>query len=346
MQYGEWDPNTTYSVATYSGATYDDGTTYDGTTYDGTTYDGTIRYVYLMIALLVMALLMIALLTMALRRRAGPAPACLHLRTRLRHAMLSSPSALSSTSTTIGGAAQSCMLLLRIAYCCSQNCMLLLKVACCCSELHAAAAAGVSCTPARFSGTSIPVRDSADAYKWKPKATDPDYTFGVRGFWLVAPSRHGAHNWEQVGRLSATRAVDALSALPLGGLAIGARMDPSRLIFSGHSMGGHGAWVAAVQLADRALGVVSVAGWTCKETYGGLPAAPLTRAASLQLLPTHPVSPTLSPHRSPHRHGVASSWLWRFRVSPPNRPLTAPTAPTRSPIRSPTRSCHLRIPPL
>ena len=23
-----------------------------------------------------------------------------------------------------------------------------------------------------------------------------DYTFGVDGSWLVAPTRHGAHNWE------------------------------------------------------------------------------------------------------------------------------------------------------
>ena len=33
-------------------------------------------------------------------------------------------------------------------------------------------------------------------------------------------------------------------------------------------MGGHGAWMAAVQGASRALGVASVSGWTKKETYG------------------------------------------------------------------------------
>jgi len=117
-------------------------------------------------------------------------------------------------------------------------------------------------------GTSITPRDSADAYKRKPRASDDEYTFGVEGYWLVAPSRHGAHNWEQIGRLSATRAVDALAALPLESLPLPVRMDAQRVVFSGHSMGGHGAWAAAVQLAHRALGVASVSGWLRKETYG------------------------------------------------------------------------------
>jgi hypothetical protein len=25
---------------------------------------------------------------------------------------------------------------------------------------------------------------------------DPEYRFGIEGAWLLAPTRHGAHNWE------------------------------------------------------------------------------------------------------------------------------------------------------
>ena len=115
-------------------------------------------------------------------------------------------------------------------------------------------------------GTSIKVRDAADAYKHKPSIADSDYTFGVEGFWLVAPSRHGAHNWEQIGRLSATRAVDALAAMPRGALALPVAMDATRVLFAGHSMGGHGAWIAAVQQSQRAIAIMSGSGWLCKET--------------------------------------------------------------------------------
>ena len=37
---------------------------------------------------------------------------------------------------------------------------------------------------------------------------------------------------------------------------------------AGHSMGGHGAWHLAVHHPDRALSVVSLAGWLKKEEYG------------------------------------------------------------------------------
>jgi S-formylglutathione hydrolase FrmB len=41
--------------------------------------------------------------------------------------------------------------------------------------------------------------------------------------------------------------------------------DVGRMLFAGHSMGGHGAWELASHMPDRALGVVSVAGWLRKE---------------------------------------------------------------------------------
>ena len=123
-------------------------------------------------------------------------------------------------------------------------------------------------------GTSRPVRDSADAYKHKPRGTSDDepYTFGVDRFWVVAPTRHGAHNWEQGGRLTALTALDALSATAesygIARLPSAARVDAHRVLFCGHSMGGHGAWDTAVHAASRAIGVASVSGWLRKETYG------------------------------------------------------------------------------
>ena len=123
-------------------------------------------------------------------------------------------------------------------------------------------------------GTSRPVRDSADAYKYKPRgASDSDpYIFGVDRFWVVAPTRHGAHNWEQGGRLAALAALDALAAVAqshgLSRLPSAAKVDARRVLFSGHSMGGHGAWDAAVHTTSRALGVAAVSGWLRKETYG------------------------------------------------------------------------------
>ena len=117
-------------------------------------------------------------------------------------------------------------------------------------------------------GTGISVRDSADAYKRKLAPSDESFVFGVDRLWVVAPTRHGAHNWEQGGQRTALAAVDAMAAVLPPLMAPGVPMDSHRLLFVGHSMGGHGAWVGAVQGAARAVGVASVAGWTRKETYG------------------------------------------------------------------------------
>ena len=117
-------------------------------------------------------------------------------------------------------------------------------------------------------GTGIPVRDSADAYKRKAAPADDGFVFGVDRQWVVAPTRHGAHNWEQGGQRTALAAVDAMAAVLPPLMAPGVPLDSHRLLYVGHSMGGHGAWVGAVQGAARAVGVASVAGWTRKETYG------------------------------------------------------------------------------
>lgn len=44
-------------------------------------------------------------------------------------------------------------------------------------------------------GTGLAAMSQADAYKMMPSGAG-EYVFGVQGFWVVAPTRHGAHNWE------------------------------------------------------------------------------------------------------------------------------------------------------
>ena len=115
-------------------------------------------------------------------------------------------------------------------------------------------------------GTGVSGGAQADAYKQKLDA-EKEYTFGVRGAWVVAPDRFGAHNWEGVGLDSAFRARSALSAWLARGCGGVQVVDTRRVIFAGHSMGGHGAWLAAVSAPDDALAVSPSAGWLVKESY-------------------------------------------------------------------------------
>lgn len=59
-------------------------------------------------------------------------------------------------------------------------------------------------------GTSISPQSQADSYKRMPRGSDK-YTFGAAGLWTVAPTRHGAHNWEHTGYHTALRAACALA---------------------------------------------------------------------------------------------------------------------------------------
>ena len=113
-------------------------------------------------------------------------------------------------------------------------------------------------------GTGVSARDSADAFKMKGKGSGDDvpYAFGAPPqtcAYLVAPSRHGAHNWEGVGMRHALRAVDALAAWR------GVSQKPAILV-AGHSMGGHGAGLLAAALGPAAVGLSVNAGWLRKET--------------------------------------------------------------------------------
>ena len=64
-------------------------------------------------------------------------------------------------------------------------------------------------------GTGSGPRSQADAYKVKVpnKPMGEEFKFGVEGLWVVAPSRHGAHNWEGVGDMTAHASVTALREL-------------------------------------------------------------------------------------------------------------------------------------
>jgi hypothetical protein len=115
-------------------------------------------------------------------------------------------------------------------------------------------------------GTGITAYSQADAYKVMPPSMS-EYIFGVRGYWIVAPDRHGAHNWEAIGDLSARmslyqlqKALKRVPKLP--------QISLQGNIISGHSMGGHGAWVVAVNNPDMVMCLSPSAGWIKKEEYG------------------------------------------------------------------------------
>lgn len=149
---------------------------------------------------------------------------------------------------------------------------------------------GASGCPVMLSlhGTGVSAVRQADSYKYKKRLRPKEkqmmtkkqeeeqpYIFGVEHAWLLAPTRHGAHNWEYTGALTALRAVEALDSC-IKGLSAALPefdrhvplVDTSRILFSGHSMGGHGTWGLAINSPDRALGVASIAGWIKKESYG------------------------------------------------------------------------------
>lgn len=69
------------------------------------------------------------------------------------------------------------------------------------------------------------------------------FMFGVEKVWLLAPTRHGAHNWEGPGEVTSMTALNNLARLTNASQKwLGKSADPDVVIFAGHSMGGHGAW--------------------------------------------------------------------------------------------------------
>ena len=86
----------------------------------------------------------------------------------------------------------------------------------------------------------VSAQNQADSYKYMKNGK---FVFGVDKLWLLAPTRHGAHNWEGPGELTALSAVKELSLLTSKSLGYFSKCANSDLVvFAGHSMGGHGAW--------------------------------------------------------------------------------------------------------
>jgi hypothetical protein len=111
-------------------------------------------------------------------------------------------------------------------------------------------------------GTGVKVSDAADAFKF---SSNGKMKFGFPDSWLVAPSRHGAHNWETTGHWTALKAMESLVQISS---MFGSIIDTSKRIYVGHSMGGHGALLLAVLHPDSALCAVPLHGWLRKDSYG------------------------------------------------------------------------------
>ncbi|KAK3593447.1 hypothetical protein CHS0354_020212 [Potamilus streckersoni] len=114
-------------------------------------------------------------------------------------------------------------------------------------------------------GTTVSPQSQAESYK---RMIGGEFVFGIKNCWLLAPTRHGAHNWEGPGLLTAMTAVSSLAKLSVDNKWMKDKVDPNHLIYAGHSMGGHGAWLLASHYPDKALAVISQAGWIKKEEYG------------------------------------------------------------------------------
>eukprot|EP00117_Sycon_ciliatum_P018872 scpid32260/ scgid17292/ len=114
-------------------------------------------------------------------------------------------------------------------------------------------------------GTGVTPGNQADSYKHMENG---EMQYGLDTVWTLAPTRHGAHNWEGPGALTALTALKALAELVKDNPWIPHKVDVNRVLFAGHSMGGHGCWHLATHFPDLALGVSTAAGWNTKEEYG------------------------------------------------------------------------------
>ena len=87
--------------------------------------------------------------------------------------------------------------------------------------------------------------------------------------WVIAPTRHGAHNWEGIGSSTALRALQALRLYmaKLSSLNLPQVLEGGGLL-AGHSMGGHGAWVTGASQPDLFSCLSVGSSWINKEEYG------------------------------------------------------------------------------
>ena len=125
-------------------------------------------------------------------------------------------------------------------------------------------------------GTGVSAANQADSYKRAATKTEMsqqrnsgEYVFGIENAWLITPDRHGAHNWETLGYLTALDCLFYVAWASATTPSLDApRADSMRVLYAGHSMGGHGALFLATHSPDRAIGCMILAGWITKEHYG------------------------------------------------------------------------------
>ena len=98
-------------------------------------------------------------------------------------------------------------------------------------------------------GASVEATSQADAYSSKSWAD------------IVCPTnrRPFGFDWEDWGRLDALEVLDDATRL--------LRPDPSRVYLTGHSMGGHGAWIVGALFPGRFAAIGPSAGWISFSTY-------------------------------------------------------------------------------
>jgi hypothetical protein len=106
-----------------------------------------------------------------------------------------------------------------------------------------------------FHGAGVYARKDAWVYAYEQQPRS----------WLLFPTnrRQFGFDWEGPGRVNAWRAFNALLELP----GVHERykssvvVDPYKIQYAGHSMGGHGCWYISSHAPDRALSVSPAAGW-------------------------------------------------------------------------------------
>lgn len=120
-----------------------------------------------------------------------------------------------------------------------------------CAVMFSTHGAGVDADPRRNSAW-------AGAYRRQEQA------------WLLWPTNRDdfGYDWQMIGYQNGMKALEYLvDNLPGVPSQAGNRADPNRLLYSGHSMGGHGCLEYLTHHGDRALGAVPAAGWISMELY-------------------------------------------------------------------------------
>jgi pimeloyl-ACP methyl ester carboxylesterase len=106
----------------------------------------------------------------------------------------------------------------------------------------------------------------ANSDAWKASYIPQNYS------WVLLPTNRGifGFDWQGPGRVNVWKGVEwFVSALPgvPPSLKKSYNADAWRIIYTGHSMGGHGCWVVATHYPDRALAVAPAAGWIKMQFY-------------------------------------------------------------------------------